>query len=216
MKIYAISGLGADSRVFNFLNLDLEIIPLEWISPLKKETIEHYAFRLSQKINQEEPFILMGVSFGGIMATEISKITQPIATILVSSAEIKSELRWIYNVIGKMKLIPLFPTSFFDLPRFVASWLFGTQDKQLLNEILDDTDLHFTKWAIIKLTTWKNTTRINNCYKICGSKDKLIPPNPKAPNVHYIQNGEHLMIVDKADEVSKIINEIALTCRIYS
>lgn len=211
MKIYAISGLGADSRVFNFLTLDLKIIPLEWISPLEKETIEHYALRLSQKINQTEPFILMGVSFGGIMATEIAKITQPKATILISSAELKTELRWIYRTISTTRIIPLLPTSFFNLPRFISSWLFGTTHKQLLHNILDDTDLEFTKWAIIQLTTWKNIETIRNCYKICGSKDKLIPPNPKAPNVHHIQNGEHLMIVDKAKEISSIINQFILS-----
>ena len=111
MKIYAISGLGADARVFNYLSLDIEIIPLEWITPISDESIEHYAERLSDKINKEEPFYLLGVSFGGIVATEISKITRPIATILISSAEVKAELRWIYGLIGKLNIIPLLPIN---------------------------------------------------------------------------------------------------------
>ena len=49
MKLYAISGLGADQRVFKYLTLDCEIIPLEWIDPQKNEPLENYAIRLSEK-----------------------------------------------------------------------------------------------------------------------------------------------------------------------
>lgn len=39
MKIYGISGLGADKRVFQFLTLNYEFISIDWITPNKNETI---------------------------------------------------------------------------------------------------------------------------------------------------------------------------------
>ncbi|WP_294184656.1 hypothetical protein [Sphingobacterium sp.] len=50
-KIYIISGLGVDQRVFskiNFGSLDIEY--LDWITPSPHESLTIYAKRLSSKI----------------------------------------------------------------------------------------------------------------------------------------------------------------------
>jgi D-arabinose 1-dehydrogenase-like Zn-dependent alcohol dehydrogenase len=83
LKIYGISGLGADKRVFKFLKLDSELIPIDWIEPLKNESIINYSKKLSTKIDQNEKVCLIGVSFGGLVATEISKLINPALTILI-------------------------------------------------------------------------------------------------------------------------------------
>ncbi len=56
MKIYCISGLGADERVFKYLNLNHEIIPLAWIKHDKNESLESYASKMASKINTNEDF----------------------------------------------------------------------------------------------------------------------------------------------------------------
>lgn len=207
MKLYGISGLGADKRVFKYLNLDCELIPIEWIEPIQNETIEAYSIRFSKAINTNEKFGIIGVSFGGLVAVEISKKLNPALTILISSAETRKELRWIYRIIGKTKLLQFLPTFLFDPPRIIANWVFGTKEKQLLKDILGDTDLKFAKWAVNKLVAWKNLEKITNpILKIGGTKDKLIPPKKDANHV-LINKGQHFMIVDRADEISQIINE---------
>ena len=206
MKLYGISGLGADKRVFEYLTLDCTLIPIEWIKPLKNETIENYSIRFSKSINREEDFGIMGVSFGGLIAVEISKRLNPKLTILISSVETKKELRTIYRIIGKTRLLKIIPQFLFDPPRIIANWIFGAKKKKLLNQILDDTDLKFAKWAVNELTNWKNNEKLSNpILKIGGANDKLIPPK-KDENQKLIDEGEHFMIVDKADEISRIIN----------
>ena len=206
MKLYGISGLGADKRVFEYLTLDCTLIPIEWIEPLKNETIENYSIRFSKSINREEDFGIMGVSFGGLIAVEISKRLNPKLTILISSAETKKELRTIYRIIGKTRLLKIIPQFLFDPPRIIANWVFGAKKKKLLNQFLDDTDLKFAKWAVNELTNWKNNEKLSNpILKIGGTNDKLIPPL-KDNNQRLIDKGEHFMIVDKADEISRIIN----------
>jgi len=161
MKIYAISGLGADERVFDFLKLNCNLIPIDWITPKKNEPIEKYAIRLAEVINQNEPFGLLGVSFGGLIATEISKKLNPKITILISSAETKNELRNIYSLFGKTNIVNLIPQKLFNLPKGIAYFLFGANKKELLKNILDATDLSFTKWAI-EVHVFVNTISYDN------------------------------------------------------
>lgn len=205
MKIYGISGLGADKRVFEFLKLDCELIPIEWIKPKADESIERYSKRLSKVIDVSSDFGILGVSFGGLIAVEISKLLSPKLTILISSVETKSELRSIYKLIGKTNILKLIPERLFNPPKAAAQFIFGTDNKKLLNGILNDTDLQFAKWAVIKLTTWENEEKIKPIIKLSGTKDKLLPPS-KDENTVLVNEGEHFMIVDKADEISSIIN----------
>ena len=206
MKLYCISGLGADERVFQYLKLKCEIIPLLWIKPLKNESIEAYSIRLASKMDTSGEYGVLGVSFGGLIAVEISKQLNPRFTILISSAETKHELRPLFLAFGKTGIGQLLPKSFFNLPTWFAPYLFGTKNKKLLNAILDDTDLSFTKWAVNELITWKNVERLDRVIKISGSNDKLIPP-VNDNQTYLLDLGEHFMIVDRADEVSEIVNQ---------
>ena len=207
MKIFGISGLGADKRVFKYLTLEHELIPVDWIKPKPKEPIVEYSKRLIKEyeIGNTSDFGILGVSFGGLIATEISKLTKPKFTILISSVETRTELSGIIKIAGKSKLIELIPEKLLNPPKVIAHFMFGTENKELLNSILADTDLNFTKWAIRELMNWENKTHLPNLIKIGGTKDKLLPP--KGDNTILIEKGEHFMIVDKAKEISNIINE---------
>ncbi|MEP0004713.1 MAG: alpha/beta hydrolase [Balneola sp.] len=206
MKINGISGLGADKRVFDFLNLDYPLIPVEWIEPIENETLKDYSIRLSKIIDTHSDFTLVGLSFGGLVAVEISKILEPRLTILISSAETKNELRPIYRSVGKTGLLNSLPDKLFDPQRNIAKFIFGASNKILLNSILDDTDLSFAKWAVNELVNWSNLDRVKNIVRIHGTNDKLIPWSGSG-KVELIENGEHFMIVDRANEISEIINE---------
>ena len=203
MKIYAIPGLGADQRVFEYLDLNHELVPLEWIPPKKKERLKEYALRLAQAIDTSAPFGILGVSFGGMIAVEISKVLKPEVTILLSTAETHKELRWIYRLVGKTNLLYFMPKATFNISISVAWFLFGTKNP-VLKSILDDTDPAFAKWAAIAITKWKNDEIINNSLRISGSKDKILPP--KNPNILLIPDAQHFMIVDRSGEISEIIN----------
>jgi pimeloyl-ACP methyl ester carboxylesterase len=207
MKIYAISGLGADERVFKYLSLEHELVPIIWIAPKSKESIVEYANRLinEYEIDQDENFGILGVSFGGLIAVEISKLLSPELTVLISSAETRDDLSGVIKIAGKSKLIELIPERLFNPPKAIAHFLFGTDKKELLNSILDDTDLNFAKWATRELINWQNQKRLPNLIKIGGSKDKLLAS--KGKNTIIVEGGEHFMIVDRANEISEIINE---------
>ena len=60
-EIYLLSGLGADKRVFDLIDLsDFKLNHVEWIDPFDDEPIENYAQRLLTQITTPKP-ILIGV-----------------------------------------------------------------------------------------------------------------------------------------------------------
>lgn len=206
-KIYIFSGLGVDRRVFDnidFGNLDVEFV--DWIDPLKNEPLENYAKRISQKITNDNP-ILIGLSFGGMVAVEISKIIKTEKIILIGSAKNKFELPKFNRISGKLKLNKLIPKSIFKKQNLVTNWIFGIEtdsEKQLLKEILKDTDPNFFSWAINEIVNWKNHTIPENVIHIHGNKDRIIPfKNVKTDFV--IEGGGHFMTVNRSKEIQEII-----------
>ena len=205
MNVYCISGLGADKRAFNSLVLKHELKHLEWIDPFPTESIESYAKRLSITIDQDQPFVLIGLSFGRMVAVEIAKITAPICTIQISSVDHHDQLPKLYRFIGKTGLIRLLPRLCFNIPTPIASFAFQTKNKKLLSAIIKDAEVEFTKWAVNAILNWKNEQKLEQLIQIGGEKDLILPSN-KNMN-HIIKGGGHFMIVDKADELSAILNQ---------
>lgn len=54
-ELFLISGLGADRRVFEFLDLrEYKLNFIEWIQPLRNESIESYARQLLDQIHRND------------------------------------------------------------------------------------------------------------------------------------------------------------------
>ena len=95
--VYVFSGLGADERVFHkidFSGYDVHFI--KWITPQKNESIESYALRLTSQITKPLP-VLIGLSFGGMMAVEVAKHIATEKIILISSAKSKNEIPFYFR-----------------------------------------------------------------------------------------------------------------------
>lgn len=204
MKLYLIGGLGADERVFKYLELNSETQVIQWIQPKPNEELKDYAKRLSNQINQNEDFGLLGVSFGGIVANELTKLIEPQILILVSSVETSSQLPKTYVSIGKTGILKIIPDSLIKPPNQLLGFLFGAQNKGLLKQIINDTNPEFIRWALNSIINWSNEKKLMNPIRIHGTNDKLIPLKGKAIEV---KGGGHFMIVDKAEEISNLINE---------
>lgn len=197
--------MGADERVFEQLKLKAECIPLIWIKPKHKEPIADYAKRLSASIDQSEEYVILGVSFGGLVAGEMSQFLSPKLSILVSSVEIADELPKLFRFFGKLKILRWLPKAVYNPPKVLFHMAFQTDNKSILNQIIEDSDPSFHKWAINELVNWKNQSRLPSVLKIEGSSDRLMPPT-KDPKAVLIEGGKHFMIYDRAKEISAIIN----------
>lgn len=207
-NIYLLSGLGADKSAFNFIDLSgFNANHIEWINPVENEQIENYAKRLSKQIQTDNP-IVIGVSFGGIMAVEIAKQIKTEKIILISSVKTKHEIPLYFRFVGYLKIHRIIPIKFFKQVNRLTYWFFGAKtknEKELLMTIIKRTDTNFLRWAIDKIVNWKNTTRFANLVHIHGTDDKILPL--RAAN-YKVYNGGHLMVVNKGAELTALIRKI--------
>ena len=208
MKIYAFSGLGTDGRIFRQLALDHELIPVKWINPLPKEKLSSYAQRLGEQIDQSEPFALLGVSFGGMLVSELVKTLNPEKVILISSASTRFELPYIVTIARWFRLIKIIPARVYKPPRWVANlaFPFNSAQQKIAKGIISVMDYHFIKWAIGAIIVWDNEARPDNTIHIHGILDPIIPFK-KRMDAEVIGTG-HFIILKKAKDISKRVNSI--------
>lgn len=204
-EVYLLSGLGADKRVYQYLDLvDYKLNYIEWTTPGKEETIAAYAQRLLTQIPTQRP-VLIGVSFGGIMAVEIGKLIPTEKILLISSAKSKEDLPFYYQWAGRLGLHRVVPPGFFKQVNTVTYWFFGISGKKekiLLKRIIEDTDLLFLQWAIDKLLNWRSVEALPHITNIHGSRDRVLPSGK--PDL-LVKDGGHLMLITHASEMSEII-----------
>jgi len=211
MKLYVISGLAADKRVFKHLRFPKVVEPvfLDWIAPQNNENLSSYAARLAQKMDTKSPFALLGLSMGGMVAVEISKLHNPVVTILLSSIPLSSQLPAFYKLAGKLYLYKLVPVSLIKkasmVKRFFATE--STEDKQTLRSVVIESDAGFIRWAMRAIVKWENEILPEPYFHIHGSSDEILPIKYTHPT-HIIPNGKHLMVMTKAEELNLLLNEI--------
>jgi pimeloyl-ACP methyl ester carboxylesterase len=209
-QIYLLSGLGADHRVLQDLDFTgYQPTFIKWIQPVENEAIEDYAKKLTEQIKTEKP-IIIGLSFGGMMAVEIGKLIETEMIILIASAKTKLEIPFYYRFAGSLGLHKLLPSNLLKQPNFISNWFFGTEskkDKTLLANILRDTDSIFLKWAIDKIVSWQNVITPPNLTHIHGTSDRILPYKFVSSDV-TILNGGHFMTTNKAEELSREIRKI--------
>ncbi|MDD2982024.1 MAG: alpha/beta hydrolase [Crocinitomicaceae bacterium] len=206
-ELYIFSGLGADENVFQQLDFSgFATIFVKWIVPNDEETIENYTTRLLEQIKTEKP-ILIGLSFGGMIAVEVAKQIDTEKVILIASAKTKKEIPFYYRFAGQLGIHKLLPTRLLKKSNLITNWFFGASsmlEKQLLKQILTDTNPVFLKWAIDKIVRWKNQATTKNVFHIHGTSDRILPF--KFVNCDSeIRNGGHFMTLNKSDELNSIL-----------
>ncbi len=206
-EVYIFSGLGADERVFQNLDLsEFSAHHIKWIKPQSNESIERYASRLLTQINSPNP-TLLGLSFGGMIAVEVAKQIKTEKVILISSAKSKSNIPFYYRLAGLLSLNKLLPVSLLKSSNFISNWFFGTKsirEKHLLKQIINETDRDFLQWAIDKIVNWDNMSVPKNIISIHGSSDKILPIGYTSSD-YAIKDGGHFMILNKAEEITNIL-----------
>ncbi len=211
MKVYFISGLAADRRVFRNIRLPegYETVYLDWITQLPDESLESYAARLAQKINTTEKFALVGLSMGGMIASEIAKVYHPQITILISSVPVYKHFPRRFRLARMLNMHRVIPVSMFKSASVIKR-LFAPEsreDKQVLLQLVRESDPAFIKWALGAILHWKNETVPEPMAHIHGSKDEILPVKYTSPT-HIITKGTHLMVMNRAAEVNKLLKDL--------
>jgi len=208
--IYFVPGLAASTEIFEYLELPperFEIHYLDWLIPeSQNESISNYAKRMCNRISHPDP-VLIGVSFGGIMVQEMSKIIKNKKTVIISSVKSKNELPKRFRVAKATKAYKLFPTkAVTNLEKF-AHYAFGDSIKKRVNlyrKYLSMRDKNYLPWAIYNVLHWQQEEPLPNIIHIHGNKDGVFPIKHIKDSI-VIEGGTHVMILNKAQQISKLL-----------
>ncbi len=211
MKVYIISGLGADDKVLEKLEFNKAIEPIfiHWKIPQRGEHFHHYVERMAEEIDESEPFGLLGYSFGGIMVQEINQIKPAVKTVILGSIKSDKEKSKLIRA-GEITHIPRYlPESLFNEKSTVAyaflRKLFDPINPRLL-QYFRVKDPYYLKWSIEKISEWKFEEK-PNVIQILGDRDIVFPIKYSKPD-YVIPGGTHLFPATKHRQVSEILKEI--------
>lgn len=211
MIVYFISGLGADSSIFKHIQLPHFCKPvyLDWIPPQPAETLPAYALRLATSIDTTNPFALIGLSFGGMLATEIAFSLKPVCVILISSIPTVQHLPNYFRLAAVLRLHKIIPIGLIRQASILKR-LFTIEtatDKKHLRAMIRKSDVQFIRWAMHAVLTWKNTAVPENLVHIHGTRDEVLPMRFTKPT-HIVRGGGHLMVLTRANEINVIIDAV--------
>lgn len=209
MKAFIFSGLGADQRVFEHIDFGkIHPIFIPWKAISSHENLATYALKMSSGFPKDEPFILLGISFGGILAQEVAKIYPKARIIILASVQSRKQLPFFMRLSGILKLHHLIPFKQILRLKSANHWFFGCkteEEKHLLDQILAETDPVFARWAIGEIIQWKQLDPLDTTiFHIHGNSDRIFPIKQVAPT-SIIENGSHFMTVSQPKKLSTVL-----------
>jgi len=216
IPVYFLPGLAANSSIFKKIQLDanaFEMHFLEWMIPFEEESISEYAIRFCKKIKHANA-ILVGVSFGGIIAQEMNLVYKFKKIIIISSVKARHELPLHLQLAGKTKVYKLLPTSLFaqniDL---LSKYAFGkpiVKRLDLYKQYLSITDKRYLDWAIKQVVSWNQETSDPNLVHIHGDQD-IIFPIENMKNCIVVEGGTHILILNRYKWLNENLPKLMLS-----
>ena len=214
MKVYFLPGMCVNCKVFDKIELPAgyEKQYIEWHIPKSNETLAEYVQEMAKSIDRNKPFILVGYSLGGVIMQEMNKFLKPEKNILISSMKNADEIPPLFRVAKKTHITQHLPIQLY----FVNKTLLNLFTHLVFDMPVEDVEQcvtytapEYMKWASYQITHWKPTIKIKNLYHIHGTNDQIFPYK-QMQNVYTIEDGDHLMIMKKPEEVNRILREIIL------
>lgn len=212
--VYLIPGQGGDSRLFNNLTLPpgFESKHIIYERPEAGMSMKAYAQQLANQIDTTGRFMLLGVSLGGMLATEMSELVPTEKTIIISSAKGRHELPGRYTFQRK---VPIYKLVSPKTAKFGAKLLQPIvepdrqKEKATFKAMLRDKDAIFLRRTIEMIMHWDRTEAPDHIIHIHGDKDHTIPIRKVDCDI-LVPGGSHMITLTRGEEVSKLVGEVLL------
>ncbi|WP_343664536.1 alpha/beta hydrolase [Chryseobacterium mucoviscidosis] len=211
MKIYVVSGLGADFKVLEKIEFPKhhEVVFIDWLIPHQNEEFSDYVKRMAEKVDDSEPFYLLGYSFGGIMVQEINRLKPAKKVVILGSIKSDKEKSRLIKA-GQITKIPkVLPVTFFNERTTnmysVVRKFFDPRNPKVL-QYFRVRDPYYLKWSIEKISDWKFEEN-PDVVQILADRDIVFPIKNSKPD-YVIKGGSHLFPITKFKEVASILKGV--------
>ena len=205
-----IPGAGADRRMYApQLEQFPDMIVPEWLPPLSlNESLGSYAERMASRIDTSAPFVLGGVSLGGMIAQQMALAIKPEALILISTCNSWKAIPLIFRLTGK--LLRFLPDGFMRIVQYClsgAALMMHLPHKRLYVAMLREVPPTLVRWQSGAPVEWSlEGTLTMPVFQIQGAKDILILLK-RVNATTVIPDGDHLMNNTHAQEINAFITE---------
>jgi pimeloyl-ACP methyl ester carboxylesterase len=212
IPVYFVPGLAAGKEIFRNIVLpktQYQTIILEWLIPEKNETLSAYASRMASFVTEPNA-VLVGVSFGGVVAQEMTVFLDLRKLIIISSVKTRNELPQRLKIAAKTFAYKLVPTSLVLSTSDLTKFAIGPKTEKrlkLYQEYLHVRDKTYLDWAIEQMVTWKRAKEIEGVVHLHGDSDPIFPIN-NIDNCLQIKGGTHIMILNKGSLITQKLIEI--------
>ncbi len=209
--IYLFPGQGADCRLFEKIQFPFDTVHIEFPIPEKETNLREYARSFIPRIDTLHPYILIGVSMGGMICSELTDLLSPERVIIISSAKCRKELPGKYKFQRYIPVNKIFPAKTIHwgalklAPRVEPERL---QDS-IFRIMLQEKDPVYLKRTVNMIINWDKISCPDNLVHIHGEKDNTLPIR----NIQYnylVPGGTHMMVHIRDKEISRLINQILL------
>ena len=210
-KILLLTGMTPDHRIFDrLLALLPAAIVVDWIPPMEHESIVSYAARLSRTLNHDEPMVVCGVSFGGIIARELACHLNATSCVLISSVRSPRELPPWFRIcrvltprpaVAIMKAIGAIANYWPRRLRSPATWRLKK---------LSGKSGEWHRWATAAVLNWnpsQQADRITSVH-IHGDRDATFPIRYTCADT-VIHGGGHVLPLTHCEEIAEKLRQIA-------
>ena len=207
--IYAIPGLGTTKELYRGISIPgYKIKALEWPEPKSNYTLKEYATKFLNQIDTTGPVNLMGVSFGGMLCSELAEQIKTKNVILISSCKDISEFPFLLKALRVLPIHKLFSDK---LIRYLARSKrrilgFKKASDKLFFEMINEMPENYFPVCINYIVNWDKKVSQTNFIRIHGNADWLLPCS-RVKQFNCVDKGSHIMILNQVNEINAILNK---------
>jgi pimeloyl-ACP methyl ester carboxylesterase len=209
--LFFISGLGADAGAFDRIELEgYHVVHLHWLIPERGETMHSYAKRMAAPIIASASPVVIGVSLGGMLASEMTSFVPQMRAIIISSIKAPEERSFILKVGHRFPVHGLMPIAVLKKLSFLWRFAKRNHPKADVDHMIGmflRTDNRFMRWGMLNAPRWKGRGDASRIHHIHGDDDKLFPVR-RIKNCEVIEGGTHLMVYQRGHDVTLAIRKV--------
>jgi pimeloyl-ACP methyl ester carboxylesterase len=219
IQLVIFPGIGEDHRMaYAQQKLPFKVIGVDYIAPVAGDSMASYARRLGQHliasglIDSSKPIFLAGVSFGGVIAQELSNAIRCDGVILISTYCHRDELARVLQYLGA-RVAPKLPLVIYQLFRSISPIAIRAIAKLRLHDVGLCARMYGAfpkKWFRLHCqmaATWRGCEVNVPRLRIHGEVDPVIPHYSRADINVLINQDKHMCSLSNHKRINGAITD---------